>query len=132
MSDLIISPYSGPVSYTHLDVYKRQAQTSGAMTNNLIPYRQFTNNAYQLYDTTFVMPTGGLYYLGFRKSGANPTSDWSYYGAAFDDINLNYAPCDGPPNAGIIASAKPSGSQYCIGTLLTLYNTCLLYTSRCV
>lgn len=106
-----------------IGVYYGRAQTSGAMTNNLIPYRQFTNNAYQLYDTTFVMPTGGLYYLGFRKSGANPTSDWSYYGAAFDDINLNYAPCDGPPNAGIIASAKPSGSQYCIGTPLTLYNT---------
>lgn len=106
-----------------IGVYYGRAQTAGAMSNNLIPYRQFTNNSYQLYDTTFVMPTGGIYYFGFRKSGADPSSDYSYYGAAFDDINLNYAPCDGPPNAGIITSAKPSGSQYCIGTPLTLYNT---------
>lgn len=109
-------------SGSKIGVYYGKSQSIGAMTTNLIPYREFTNNSYQLYDTTFVMPTGGIYYIGFRKSGANPSSDWSYYGAAFDDINLNYAPCDGPPNAGMITSTKPSGTQYCIGTPLTLTN----------
>lgn len=109
-------------SGSKIGVYYGKAQSVGAMSSNLIPYREFTNNSYQLYDTTFVMPSSGVYYFGFRKSGANPTSDYSYYGAAFDDINLNYAPCDGPPNAGIIKSAKPSGSQYCAGTQITLTN----------
>jgi hypothetical protein len=106
-----------------MGVYYGKSQTATGMTTNLIPYKEFTNTAYQLYDTTFVMPTGGIYYFGFRKSGANPSSDWSYYGAAFDDINLNYAPCDGPPNAGIITSMKPSGTQYCLGTPITLINS---------
>lgn len=103
-----------------IGVYYGKSQTAGAMTSNLIPYREFSNTAYQLYDTSFMLPTGGVYYLGFRKSGANPSSDYSYYGAAFDDINLNYAPCDAMPNSGYITSSKPSGSQYCPGTQITL------------
>jgi hypothetical protein len=103
-----------------IGVYYGKSQSAGSMINNLIPYREFTNTAYQLYDTTFVMPTGGVYYLGFRKSGANPSSDYSYYGAAFDDINLQYAPCDAMPSSGIITAAKPSGTAYCVGTQIKL------------
>lgn len=113
---------SGAPSGNKLGVYFGRSQSVGGMTTNLIPYREFTNTSYEQYDTSFVMPSTGVYYFGFRKSGANPSSDYSYYGLGLDDINLNYSACDNKPFAGYITSSKPSGTQYCLGTEITLKN----------
>jgi hypothetical protein len=118
LSFYYLSKYSG-YDNAKMGVYYGTSQTIAGMSRNLIPYREFSNTAYELYDTTFLMPSSGIYYFGFRKSGSDVT-DLSAYGVAFDDINLNYAPCDAMPNAGTIVGDKPSGTQFCPGTKVTL------------
>lgn len=120
LSFYYVNKSSWSSSGAKMGVYYGKSQSVGGMTTNVIPYRTFSNTTYAQYDTNFLIPTGGVYYFGFRKSGSNPTSDYSYYGTAIDDINLNYAPCDAPPVAGNIISDKPSGTQYCKGTRLKL------------
>jgi hypothetical protein len=109
------------VAYTcKMGVYVGRTQTVGGMSTNLVKYRQFSNTSYELMDTNFTVPTTAVYYIGFRKSGSNPSSTYDYYGLALDDININYAPCAGTPFAGSITSSKPSGTAYCKYTPITL------------
>lgn len=106
-----------------MGVYMGRTQTAGSMTTVLAPYRTVTNTSYSLFDTTFKTTAGGVYYVGFRKSGSNPSGTYSYYGTAFDDINLNYAPCDGLPFSGNIRSTSTSGTGMCKGTFMKLVDT---------
>ncbi|WP_344823171.1 hypothetical protein, partial [Rurimicrobium arvi] len=96
-----------------MGVYYGKSQSVGAMTGTIFPLRSVTNTAYSLADTAFTVPSSGVYYLGFKKT-TNRT--YNYYGVAFDDINLNYAPCDGKPYAGTISGSIPSGTGKCLGT----------------
>ena len=105
-----------------MGVYIGKNQSVGSMTTNLVKYRPVNNSTYQLVDTVFTVPADGVYYLGFRKSGASPTTTYAWEGVAFDDINLNYAPCNGAPLAGKINGKLPSGTQFCSGTPVTLTN----------
>lgn len=105
-----------------MGVYIGKSQSVGAMTNTVANYRVITNGTFEHLDTVFTIPADGVYYLGFRKSGADPTVTYSWEGVAFDDINLNYAPCNGVPMAGSIIGSLPSGTQYCPGTQVTLTN----------
>lgn len=103
-----------------MGVYIGKSQSVGAMTTVIANYRTIDNSSFQLLDTVFRVPSDAVYYLGFRKSGADPLSTYAYEGVAFDDINLNYAKCDGKPNAGNIISDKPTGTQFCLGAKIKL------------
>lgn len=117
--------YIGSDGYntSRMGVYYGGSQTASAMTNVIAPFRNYNNSSYKQLDTTFTIATTGVYYLGFRKSGINPASTYSYEGVAFDDINLNYAPCDGMPVAGIVSGLLPSGTGFCNGTYIRLANS---------
>lgn len=103
-----------------MGVYIGKSQTVAAMSSVVAKYRVINNASYQLLDTVFNVSSDGIYYLGFRKSGANPTTTYAYEGVAFDDINLNYSPCDAKPNAGLIKSDRPSGTPFCPGATIKL------------
>lgn len=117
LSFYYLSSYS--TSYRNkLGVYIGKSQTIAGMTSTIANYRVINNITYQLLDTIFNVPSDGIYYIGFRKSGSAPTTTYSYEGVAIDDINLNYAPCNGKPIAGIVTSSISTPS--CKGTMVTL------------
>jgi len=115
-----VSSYSG--YYNKMGVYLGSSQSVSSMTTNIVPYIKRTNTAYEQVDTMFRMTKSGVYYLGFRKAGT-PLTTYSSYGVAFDDINLNYAPCDGLPFSGTITGTVTSGTSLCKGTMVTLIDT---------
>jgi hypothetical protein len=111
-------------SYSNkVGVYYGTAQASSSMTSVIMPFTTDNNTAYKQVDTSFRMTTGGVYYLGFRKSGSSPSTIYSSYGVAFDDINLNYAPCDGKPFSGAIVGTVATGTSLCKGTSVSLVDT---------
>lgn len=105
-----------------MGVYIGKSQSVSGMTSVVANYRLIKNNTFLRLDTVVKVATDGVYYLGFRKSGNNPTTTYTYEGVAFDDINMNYRPCEGSPSAGTIMSDNPSGTQYCPGKQLKLTN----------
>lgn len=115
--------YMGYSSYSQrLGVYYGASQNVSGMTNTLMPFNAISNNTYQLFDTTFAPTVSGVYYIGFRKS-ASSLGYYSGPGIAFDDINVNYAPCDGMPTAGAVSGTYPSGTGLCKSTFVKLANT---------
>ncbi|MDI9318841.1 MAG: T9SS type A sorting domain-containing protein [Phycisphaerales bacterium] len=109
-----------------MGVFYGKAQTPSAMTRTIAPFVSRSNTVYVNLDTTFIIPSTGVYYVGFKKSNGTvlgSSSGLGAYGVAFDDINLNYAPCDGMPNAGNILSSSPSGTAKCKNTMITLTDT---------
>lgn len=98
------------------------SQTAGGMTNVLMPLQIITNSAYKQFDTTFKISATGVYYFGLQKSVQN-LGTWTYYGVTYDDININYAPCDGLPFSGGIIGTSGSGTALCAGTPVTLTDT---------
>jgi hypothetical protein len=106
-----------------MGVFYGKSQSVGGMTGTIAPFVIRKNTAYEILDTNFTVPTSGVYYIGFKKSNSTAMgtgAGLSAYGVAFDDINLNYAPCAGTPMAGSISSAKASGTAYCVGSPVTL------------
>ncbi|GAA4448952.1 hypothetical protein GCM10023092_02340 [Rurimicrobium arvi] len=116
--------YISTSSYTQnrMAVKYGKTQTVGGMTNTLLALRQVSNGTYAQFDTTFKPSTSGTYYIGFQKT-VSPSGAYAYPGVGFDDINLNYAPCDGTPMAGNIRSSMASGTGKCKGTYLQLTDT---------
>jgi hypothetical protein len=115
-------------SYTtqgnRIGVFYGRSQTPGAMSNAIFPFTWYNNTDWELKDTTFRVPSDGIYYLGFKKGAAKAVgTDYGYYGVAFDDINLEYAPCDGMPDAGRVISSMPSGTGFCPDTRIVLEDT---------
>lgn len=98
------------------------AQSVGAMTKTIMPFTVKTNTSYANFDTNFTVASNGTYYLGFQKSSST-LGTLMAYGVAFDDINLNYAPCSGTPFAGAIISSVTSGTPVCKYTPMTLADT---------
>jgi hypothetical protein len=105
-----------------MGVYYGGSQSVGSMTNAILPFQLFSNTMYTQFDTTFVPKASGLYYLGF-KVAPKVLNATSLYGVAFDDINLDYAPCDGLPFSGAIMGTVTSGTSLCKGTMVTLTDT---------
>jgi hypothetical protein len=109
-------------STNRIGVYYGGDQNVSAMTHAILPFRPFSNIYYQQFDTTFVSASSGLCYLGFKVAPAI-LGTTSQYGVAFDDISLNYAPCDGSPAAGIVSGNISSGTKICSNTAARLANT---------
>lgn len=104
-----------------MGVYYGTSQSVGAMSKTIVGLKKVSNSSYVQVDTVFTPSASGVYYLGFQKT---TTSSGSYapYGIAFDDINLNYAPCDEMPAAGSIRGELPSGTAFCYNKPVTLTN----------
>jgi hypothetical protein len=106
-----------------MGVFYGKSQSVGGMTGTIAPFIVRTTTSYVQLDTDFTVPSTGVYYIGFKKSNSTTmgtSAGLSAYGVAFDDINLNYAPCAGRPDAGIISSSQPSGTALCKGTPIQL------------
>ena len=109
-----------PVSYTHLDLYKRQAQYCPEFMENIDPLEKLNNTA----------PDGHIYTL---KTHYNNDANWA------DPRNL---PSPGDPGLYYRADIMEKLSLPMFNSVETfdetLYavqakaNDCLLYTSRCV
>jgi hypothetical protein len=104
---------------SRMGVFYGRAQSVGSMTNTIIPFKQFKNLNYERYDTSFTVAATGVYYLGFQES-AGRFGVYNYAGVAFDDINLDYAPCNGMPFAGSISGTVTSGTPGCLNTAISL------------
>lgn len=98
-----------------------KSQSVGGMT---IPLQAPTSptGSYQMYDTTFRPASNGVYYFGFKKT-TSPLGTYSASNMGIDDINVNYAPCDGMPFVGTTSSKNPSGTGLCLNTPVTLTHT---------
>jgi hypothetical protein len=119
---LASSPYYSSTG-NRMGVYIGRSQSAGAMTTAIHPLQLYNNTSWDYKDTTFRVAIDGIYYLGFQKASGSFAGDYSPYGVAFDDINLNYAPCDGVPIAGRVISNLPSGTGFCPGTPIVLEDT---------
>lgn len=116
--------YQSSASGNRMGVYYGNAQTVASMTNTLRPFGLVSNPGYVKFDTSFRPSRNGTYYIGIQKSVPTAVGTYSFPGMAFDDINLNYAPCDGTPFAGrIISPTTISGVALCRGNKVTLIDT---------
>ena len=116
--------YQSSASGNRMGVFYGNAQTVASMTNTLRPFGLVNNPGYVRFDTSFKPARSGTYYIGFQKSVPTAVGTYSFPGLAFDDINLNYAPCDGRPFAGrIISPSTTSGVALCRGNRVTLIDT---------
>jgi hypothetical protein len=108
-------------SVVKISSYYGKSQSPTGMT---IPLQSATSltGSYELYDTVVKPATTGVYYFGLRKTNS-PLGDYYYTNVGFDDINVDYAPCDGTPFVGITTSANPSNTALCTGTPVQLVNT---------
>ena len=130
-----------PVSYTHLDVYKRQIQGEGGV----IP----ASTAYLRLARELTTAAGALLVFDEIQSGIGRTGDWFAFqdaGIVPDAFTLAKGLAGGVP-IGALVTVGPAvtamltpgqhGSTFggnplaCAAGLATL-RTCLLYTSRCV
>ena len=104
---------AGPVSYTHLDVYKRQSidRAIAAIQRNQ-PFAPTRNN---LYDRLMSGPVNPIFYKFFVKANA--------FTASSACIGCGQCVKRCPMNNVAIKDGKPVWGRNC---------TCLLYTSRCV
>lgn len=93
------------------------APSATTMSRRLKSITNPKNTDYVQYADTFTMPSSGIYYFGIYCS-ANSVP---FY-LSIDDINLQYRPCAGPPAAGAVTSAFPSGTGVCPGTKVRLSN----------
>lgn len=109
-------------SGNRMGVYYGTSQTPAGMSNTLRPLATINNTSYNQFDTTFKPTATGVYYIGLQKTTTS-LNTYSYPGVGFDDINLNYAPCDGLPFSGNIMSSFASGTGLCAGTPVTLTDT---------
>jgi hypothetical protein len=103
-----------------LGVFYGNNQSAGAMVNTLMPLTVITNSSYEQFTKRFKPALSGTYYLGFKKTAGGI---YSYPGVGIDDINMNYAPCDGMPFAGNIRSSIVSGTPLCVNTYMELADT---------
>ena len=115
--------YQSSASGNRMGVSYGTSQSVAGMTNVLRPFSLVSNPAYVRFDTTFKPAASRIYYLGFQKSVPTAMGTYSFPGIAFDDINVNYAPCDGMPFVGSTSSTMPSGTLMCVGTSITLRNS---------
>ena len=114
--------YQASASANRMGVFYGTSQSVGAMTNTLRPLGNVNNTSYVKFDTTFKPTISRVYYIGFQKT-TTAFYNYAYPGIAFDDINVNYAPCDGTPFVGTTSSTMPSGTLMCVGTRITLRNS---------
>jgi hypothetical protein len=98
--------------------YYGKSQSVGGMT---IPLQKLSNltGSYQKFDTTIRPASNGIYYFGLQKTNVSLGS-YYYTNVGFDDIGLDYAPCDGMPFTGSTNSTQPSGTALCVGTPVQL------------
>jgi hypothetical protein len=116
--------YQSSASGNRMGVSYGTAQTVASMTNTLRPFGLVSNAGYVRFDTSFRPARKGTYYIGIQKSVPTAIGTYSFPGMAFDDINLNYSPCDGRPFAGnIMSNSTTSGTALCRGTLISLIDT---------
>ena len=103
----------GPVSYTHLDVYKRQGYVFGARFG-------------------FLLGAMTMLVSGIITAGVGPWLPYQMFTAGWVGLSAGLLPHLRRPRAELallIVFAGLWGFAY--GAILNLY-TCLLYTSRCV
>lgn len=116
--------YQSSASGNRMGVYYGNAQSVASMTNVLRPFSLVSNPGYMRFDTSFTPSKSGTYYIGIQKSVPTAIGTYSFPGMAFDDINVNYAPCSGRPFAGnIMSKTAVSGVALCRGNKVTLIDT---------
>lgn len=96
-----------------------RAPDATSMTTTIgTPVSNPSNTTYRQYVDTFIVPSSGIYYIGIYCNASS--APWYL---TVDDINLQFVPCSGAPDAGIISASVPSGTPQCEGTPTTLINT---------
>ena len=119
---------SVPVSYTHLDVYKRQTQTDSIFLDSTLWWQIAEDEGIVL---AFVCET----YNASPCSVSHADSDKFYHSLITileEQIDGSYADLD---FTRIYGSGQSAGSNTTQGFAMTnpeFYAACLLYTSRCV